>query len=208
MEYFGYAGSILYVDLTRSEIKEEALNMEMAKKYVGGGGFSLRLVADSADPMVAPYAPENVIVYAPGALCGTAAPGASKLSLTYKQPLTNSWGSCSGSGALGFMIKAAGYDAVVITGKASKPVYLLLEDKPRICDAEGIWGLDLADATQALWKKHDFCSVHTIGAAGENLVNHALGMIDMRSTMGRGGLAGVMGSKILRRSSPGPGARG
>ena len=101
MEYFGYAGSILHVDLTTSEIRKEALDMDMARKYVGGGGFSLRLAADKADPMVDPLAPENVIVYAPGALCGTAAPGASKLSLTYKQPLTNSWGSCSGSGALG-----------------------------------------------------------------------------------------------------------
>ena len=208
MEYFGYAGTILHVDLTTSEIRKEALDMEMARKYVGGGGFSLRLAADSADPMVDPFAPENVIVYAPGALCGTAAPGASKLALTYKQPLTNSWGSCSGSGALGFMIKAAGYDAVVITGKASKPVYLLLEDKPRICDADGIWGLDLADATQALWKKHDFCSVHTIGAAGENQVHHSLGMIDMRSTMGRGGLAAVMGAKNLKALVARAGSKG
>lgn len=198
MEYFGYAGRILYVDLTTGEMRKEALDMEMAEKYTGGGGFSLRLVADHADPTVDPLAPGNMIVYAPGALCGTAAPGASKLSLTYKQPLTNSWGSCSGSGALGFMIKAAGYDALVITGQAAKPVYLLIDDEPEIRDAEGVWGLDLAEATLSLWKKHDFCSVHAIGPAGENLVKQALGMIDMRSTMGRGGLAAVMGAKHLK----------
>lgn len=208
MEYFGYAGAILYVDLTTGKIREEALDMEMAAKYLGGNGFSLRLVADIAEPMVDPLAPGNVIVYAPGALCGTVAPGASKLSVTYKQPLTNSWGSRSGSGALGFMIKASGYDALVITGKASKPVYLLIGDQPEICGADGIWGLDLVDATKALWKKHDFCSVHTIGTAGENQVKPSLGMIDMRSTMGRGGLAAVMGSKNLKALVAGSGTRG
>lgn len=198
MEYYGYAGKILYVDLTREEIRKEPLDPEMARKYIGGGGFSNRLIADHADLKVDPLSPGNVIVYAPGALCGTMATGASKLRFMTKQPASNSWGTASGSGALGYMIKSAGYDAVVITGKASRPVYLLIEDEPKICDAEGIWGLDLAEATKTLWEKHDFCSVHTIGTAGENLVKFALGLIDRRSSLGRGGGAAVMGSKNLK----------
>jgi aldehyde:ferredoxin oxidoreductase len=208
MEYFGYAGLVLHVDLSTGEIRKEPLDMEMARKYLGGGGFSNRLVANIADPLVDPLSPGNVMVYAPGALTGTIAPGASKLRLTYKQPLTNTWGSASGSGALGFMIKAAGYDAVIITGKASKPVYLLIEDEPKICDANEIWGLDLFEATKALWKKHDFCSVHTIGPAGENLVKTTFGMIDKRSSMGRGGLGAVMGSKNLKAVVARAGSKG
>ena len=198
MKYFGYAGCILYVDLTTGEIRKEPLDIEFAKKYLGGGGFSNRLAASIADPLVDPLSPENVMVYAPGALCGTLAPGASKLRLTYKQPATNTWGSGAGSGAMGLMMKAAGYDAVVITGKSAKPVYLLIEDNPKICDATGIWGLDLVEATKALWEKHNFCSVHAIGTAGENLVKIAFGLVDMRSSLGRGGLGAVMGSKNLK----------
>lgn len=208
MEYFGYAGCILYVDLTTEEIRKEPLDMEMAKKYLGGMGFSKRLVANMADPLVDPLSPGNVMAYAPGALAGTMAPGASKLFLTYKQPATNTWGSASGSAALGFMIKAAGYDAVVISGKAKRPVYLLIEDEPKICEANGIWGLDLFEATKALWKKHDFCSVHTMGPAGENLVKNAFGMIDKRSTLGRGGLGAVMGSKNLKAVVARAGSKG
>ena len=208
MEYFGYAGCILHVDLTTREIRKESLDKEMARKYLGGGGFSNRLVADVADPLVDPLSPENVMVYAPGALVGTMAPGASKLRLTYKQPATNTWGSASGSGAFGFMIKAAGYDAVVITGKASKPTYLIIEDEPKICEANGIWGLDLLETTKDLWKKHDFCSVHAIGTAGENLVKTAFGMIDKRSTLGRGGLGAVMGSKNLKAVVARAGSKG
>lgn len=208
MEYFGYAGCILHVDLTKREIWKEPLDMEMAKKYLGGGGFSNRLIADMADPMVDPLSPENVMVYAPGALLGTMAPGASKLRLTYRQPATNTWGSASGSGAFGFMIKAAGYDAVVITGKASQPVYLMIEDEPKIREANGMWGLDLSETTKTLWKKHDFCSVHTIGTAGENLVKTAFGMIDKRSTLGRGGLGAVMGSKNLKAVVARAGSKG
>jgi aldehyde:ferredoxin oxidoreductase len=208
MEYFGYAGCILHVDLTTREIRKESLDMEMARKYLGGGGFSNRLVADVADPMVDPLSPGNVMVYAPGALVGTMAPGASKLRLTYKQPATKTWGSGSGSGAFGFMIKAAGYDAVVITGKASQPVYLMIEDEPKICEANKIWGLDLSETTRALWKKHNFCSVHAIGTAGENLVKTAFGMIDKRSTLGRGGLGAVMGSKNLKAVVARAGSKG
>lgn len=208
MEYFGYAGNILYVDLTKGEVRKEPLDMEVARKYLGGGGFSNRLVADVADPLVDPLSPENVMIYAPGALCGTVATGASKLSLTCKQAMTNTWGTGSGSGALGFMIKAAGYDAIVVTGKAPKPVYLLIEEEPKICDADGIWGLDLVEATKALWKRHDFCSVHAMGTAGENLVKTTLGMIDIRSTLGRGGLGAVMGSKNLKAVVARPGSKG
>ena len=190
---YGYAGNILYVDLTTEEIRKEPLDMQMARKYLGGGGFTNRLIADIADLNADPLSPENVIALAPGALCGTLAPGVSKLRLTTKQPATNTWGSGSASGALGYMIKSAGYDALVITGKASKPVYLLIEDEPTICDAEGIWGLDLADATTALWERHNFCSVYTMGTAGENLVKTALGMVDRRSSLGRGGVGVIDG---------------
>jgi aldehyde:ferredoxin oxidoreductase len=106
------------------------------------------------------------------------------------------------------MIKAAGYDAVVITGKAPKPVYLLIQDDPEICDATGIWGLDLCEATKALWEKHNFCSVHTIGTAGENLVKFSFGMVDKRSSLGRGGLGAVMGSKNLKAVVARAGSKG
>ena len=198
MEYYGYAGSILHVNLTTGEIRKEPLDIEMARKYIGGGGLADRLIADHADLKVDPLSPENVIVYAPGALCGTMAPGASKLRFVTKQPATNSWGAGGGSGALGYMIKSAGYDALVITGRAAKPVYLLVEEDPEICDADGIWGLGLGEATKALWEKHNFCSVHTIGKAGENQVKFAFAVIDKRSSLGRGGGGAVMGSKNLK----------
>ncbi|MDY7035364.1 MAG: aldehyde ferredoxin oxidoreductase C-terminal domain-containing protein [Thermodesulfobacteriota bacterium] len=208
MEYFGYAGCILHINLTSEDIRKEPLDMELAKKFIGGFGLNNILAYNYTKPDIDALSPENTIVLGAGALGGTVAPGIVKSSLTTKQPMTNSIGTGQGGGGMGCILKLAGYDHVIITGKASRPVYLLIEDEPKILDADHLWGKDMVDTTRALWKEHDPCSVYTIGTAGEKLVRPSVGFVDLVGSLGRGGMPAVLGSKNLKAIVARPGERG
>ena len=208
MTVYGFAGKVLRVDLTEEHIWEEQLDMEMARSYLGGPGLNTRLAYPLLKPSADPLSPENVIVLGTGLLAGTIVPGASRFYATTKQPMTNSIGTAVGSGRMGHMLKLAGYDNVIITGKAAKPVYLLLADEPMICNAEWLWGKDLVETTLALWEKHDFCGILATGTAAEKLVRMAFAFTDLVGTCGRGGLGAVMGSKNLKAVVARPGSRG
>lgn len=207
MEYVGYAGTILYIDLTSGEIKKEPLDMALAEKFLGGWGINYRLIWDLLKPGTDPLSPENPIVIGAGPLVGTLAPTACKIAATTKfaLPATEDGrhyvaSATGGSARFGVMLKNAGYDHVVITGRANGPVYLkIIDDDVEICDASQLWGAkDLYEASEELTSRYPDCGVIAIGQAGENLVRFAMTMIDKRRSLGKSGLGAVMGSKNLK----------
>jgi aldehyde:ferredoxin oxidoreductase len=138
-------------------------------------------------------------VFFAGALVGTLVPGAVKVSAVTRLPLTGTFGWSHGGMGFASMMKWAGYDGLVVTGRAESPVYIKIADQDvAICDARRIWGKDTIETTTELKKGNEDASVLSIGQAGENLVKMSLGMIDYTSTLGQGGLGAVMGSKKLK----------
>ncbi|MDP2645145.1 MAG: aldehyde ferredoxin oxidoreductase C-terminal domain-containing protein [Desulfobacterales bacterium] len=200
----GYAGRILQVDLTTGKIDEIPLDMELAKAFIGGVGLNNRLAYDIITPGVEALAPENPIILGTGPFAGTPIPGAGKVFATSKVPLSGAIATASGGGSFGSMLKYAGYDHVVITGRAATPVYLKIDGSPELRDAAGLWGKDIFETSQALWKAHRRYSVMAIGAAGENRVGFSFALIDMIGHLGRGGLGAVFGSKNLKAVVAGP----
>lgn len=199
MDYFGYAGKELYIDLTDGVIEEKPLNLDMAVRFLGGMGIQQRLLYDLLKPGTDPYSPENPIIIGSGPLTGTGAPGSPRVMGTTKYPETGAIGSAGGAMRFGFMLKFAGYDHIIITGKAGKPVYIkIVNDDVEICDASHLWGKDIVETTENLWDVYGDCGVIAMGQAGEHLGNLAQAACDLGSSLGRGGLAGIMGSKNLK----------
>ncbi|MHB8828448.1 MAG: aldehyde ferredoxin oxidoreductase family protein [Syntrophales bacterium] len=199
MEYFGYMGKILWVDLTSQKIWEENLDLKLIKKFVGDFGLGAKTAFDLIEPGIDPLSPENYLIIGAGPLTGTMIPGASRVHIFSKLPQTGTIGACGGSMGFSAKVKYAGYDQVIITGKAKKPVYLKVDEKPEICDAGGLWGKDIFDTTDLLWEKYGHhYGVIPIGPAGENLVKFSLTLVDKYASLGKGGLAAVFGSKNLK----------
>jgi len=195
----GYAGRILEVDLSVNEIKWSSFSSEFAKKYIGMCGFNAKLLWDLLPPNIDPLSPQNILVFSAGALSGTAAPATPKTEAAALSPITGFYGAsvCS---MMGPMMKYAGFDVLVVKGKAKSPVYLKIEDDVvEILNAEWLWGKDVFEATQELWKElgDDYC-IACIGPAGENLVRFACILVNRMYHFARTGLGAVMGSKNLK----------
>ncbi len=206
MECKGYAGKILYVDLTSGRTKEEPLDLDLGRKFLGGCGLNLRLARDLIRPGQDPLSPENPVVLGAGTLVGLA-PGAAKIGCTTKLALPATADgrhyittAMSGSRGFGHMMKRAGFDHIVITGRAKSPVCLeIVDDKVRFRDARSLWGeKDIYETTDALKEEHGRCGVVAIGRAGETLCRFSMAVTDKKSTLGRSGLGAVMGAKNLK----------
>ena len=195
---FGYAGNTCHVNLSSGEIKSEPLDHKLTKDFIGGYGMNVRLAYEFARPSIDPLSPENILIIGAGPFSGTTVPCNARLFATTKLPVPGYFGTACGGGHFGALLKRAGYDNAIITGKAEKPVYLKFGDKVEICDATHLWGKDIPDATEALWAEHNPCSVICIGGAGERLVKISLALVDSTSSLGKGGLGAVMGSKNLK----------
>ncbi len=207
MQYYGYAGKVLYVDLSSGQTRIEPLDMNMAEQFIGGWGIGERLLCDILKPDTDPLSPDNPIIIGAGPLVGTLVPSSNKIQLITKSATPANKQSSyyigpasGGSNRFGIMMKNAGYDQLVITGKASKPVYLSIQDDAiKICDAGDLWGKeDPFSTTDTLKKRHKGCGVIAIGRGGENQVVFSLAFVDKRNTIGRNGGASVMGSKNLK----------
>jgi len=208
MQCYGYAGKIIYVDLTSGQTRTEPLDMEMAKKFIGGWGIGERLLYNLLKPGTDPLSPDNPIIIGAGPLVGTRAPSTSKIQLLTKsatpahkeQSRYYIGPSSGGSNRFGLMMKKAGYDQIVITGRASKPVYLkIIDDDVELCSADDLWGKkDVYETSDKLMRRHKGSGVITIGKGGENQVVFAVAFVDKRDTIGRNGGAAVMGSKNLK----------
>jgi len=190
---------MLYVDLTSRKIREEELDLSLARKFIGDWGIGARLAYDLIKPGVDPLGPENVIIIGAGALAGTMTPSATRVTATTKFPLNGAVGVAGGC-SFAPMLKWAGYDHIIIRGAADKPVYLqIFDDDVRLVNASHLWGKDIFEATESLRSElGSDISVISIGQAGENLAHTSLALIDNIANLGRGGLAAVMGSKKLK----------
>lgn len=196
----GYAGTILRVNLSTGEIVKQPLPPDLAEKYIGGRGFVAKLLYDELPPHTDPLGEENIIVIATGPLSAQFLPASGKTHLGSKSPATGGFGDSNVGGHFGPGLKFAGYDALVITGKAKKPSYLWIEDDlVEIRSAESYWGKGTITA-EKMFKDdlgEDF-QIATIGPAGEKLVKFSCIGHDFGRQAGRTGIAAVMGSKNLK----------
>ncbi len=200
MKLGGYAGKIVTVDLTNERVVEEPLDVELARKHLGGFGLNCKLAWDRLDPEVDPYSPDNIIFMGMGPMLGTAAPVSSKHSVISKWPSTGAISTGTAGGDFGINVKLSGYDQVLVKGKANHPVYIKVTgDGVELCDAAGLWGQDTYQATDRLWEKHGRqYAVVAMGTAGERMVNTTICLIDKCTSWGKGGLPAIMGSKNLK----------
>ncbi|ASJ11361.1 aldehyde ferredoxin oxidoreductase [Thermococcus sp. P6] len=195
----GWWGRILRVDLTSGKIWVQEYPEEVAKNFIGGRGLAAWILWNEAKN-VDPLGPDNKLVFASGPFNGLPTPSGGKMVVAAKSPLTGGYGD----GNLGTMatvhLRKAGYDAIVVEGKAKKPVYLYIEDDDvAILSAEGLWGKTTFETERELKKIHGKnVGVLSIGPAGENLVKYAVVISQEGRAAGRPGMGAVMGSKKLK----------
>ncbi len=197
----GYMGKTLFVDLNREKIVIEPTNEKFAATYIGGSGYACRLALDHLTSSTEPLSPENALIFAAGPLVGTAAPDSGRHVVCARSPLTRLWGESYSGGVFGAKMKFAGFDIIVVNGRAAKPTYISAKDgKAELKPAKHLMGEDTT-ATQKLIKEelHDqAASVSCIGKAGENLVKYAAIINDWNRAAGRTGMGAVMGAKNLK----------
>lgn len=198
-EWFGWAGTILRIDLTKEKIIKQPLNKELAYNFLGGRGFNAKTLWDEIKPGIDPLGPENVLCIGLGPLNATLMPMSSRMNVSCKSPLTGILGDGNAGGFFSVELKFAGYDQIVFIGRAKKPVYLWIEDEDvEIRDAGEIWGKSVYEIDKILRKEHgEDIEICGIGQAGENLVRTASTMSGLASSANPGSGA-VWGSKNLK----------
>ena len=183
------------VDLTALSWEEFHISQEYFEKYIGGKCLAAKLLLDMTEAGVDPLAPEAVMIINTGPLNGTAAPSTSRFNMTFKNVLTGGIASSNCGGQFGVMLKKAGYDGLIITGKAEKPLLLeITEGNVEFKSAENLWGMDTEETQKNLPKAYGKL---VIGTAGENLVRYAAAASGERMG-GRCGTGAVLGSKNLK----------
>jgi len=196
----GFIGRIARVNLSKSKVKEETVESEVFRKHLGGRGLAGKILLEELDLKVDPLEPGNKLLFLTGPLTGTAFPGSGKHQVLAKSPLTGIWGESTSGGFWGPELKFAGYDGLIIEGRASNSVYLWIKDqKIEIRDGTKLWGRNVVEATKQILEETDSrARVACIGPAGENLVRYASIIHDMNHAAGRTGMGAVMGSKNLK----------
>ncbi|MHA2407707.1 MAG: aldehyde ferredoxin oxidoreductase N-terminal domain-containing protein, partial [Candidatus Ranarchaeia archaeon] len=197
----GYTGKYVEANLSKKQVKVRDLPADWPAKYIGGIGFGIKTCWDNIPKGVDALSPENNISFWTGPFAGTIVPAVSKYAAIAKSPLTGAIGFGLSSGYFGAELKRAGYDGVVITGKADDLVYLFLDDDI----------LQIKDATsykgKTTWETEDLVKdelndesvrVASIGSAGEKMVRFACITNAKNRHIGRCGLGAVMGSKNLK----------
>lgn len=197
----GYNGRILRVNLSSNAVSTETIDESFCRKHLGGAGFVVHFLLNEVLQGVDPLGPENKLVFALGPLTGIQMPGSGRHCVGAKSPLTGGIAKSEVGEFWGVELKRAGYDAVVIEGKAERPVYLWIHDgQASIRDAGHLWGRNTKESQEAIRAElgDDRVRVGLIGPAGENLVRYACIMHGLRNAAGRGGLGAVMGAKNLK----------
>jgi aldehyde:ferredoxin oxidoreductase len=192
---------ILRVDLTQRRCTPEPLNMDWAKAFLGSRGLGTKYLTEEIDPKVDPLAPENKLIFATGPLTGTMASTGGRYTVITKGPLTGAIACSNSGGYWGAELKMAGWDMIILEGRAPKPVYLLIQDdKAELVDADEIWGKTVWQTEELLKKKHQDpqIRVSSIGRAAETGCLYASVMNDLHRAAGRSGVGTVMGSKNLK----------
>ncbi|MHA1249692.1 MAG: aldehyde ferredoxin oxidoreductase N-terminal domain-containing protein, partial [Candidatus Helarchaeota archaeon] len=198
--YGGITKKVLKIDLSNETWETEILEDEIIEQYLGGFGVNYYLAYKLIKPKIDPFDENSPIIIGAGACVGTNIPGASKIFATTKSPLYRTVQTAASGGFLGFYLKNAGYDHLVIKGKSNHPIYLkIFNSEIEFKDASELWGTGINNTTDSIWKKEgrDY-SVMAIGQSGENKVYFAFTLVDKIGTFGKGGLGAIMGSKNLK----------
>jgi aldehyde:ferredoxin oxidoreductase len=192
---------ILRVNLTAGTCKAEPLNMDWAHQYLGQRGLGTKYLVSEIDPKVDPLAPGNKMIFTTGPLTGTMASTGGRYSVVTKGPLTGAIACSNSGGFFGAELKFAGWDMIIVEGKAAQPVYLSIVDgQAELKDAGHLWGKTAWVTEEEIKKIHQdpLLRVSCIGRAGENQVLFAAIMNDQHRAAGRSGVGAVMGSKNLK----------
>ena len=195
----GWTGKLLDIDLSSGAVRSLPLDEEMARLFVGGRGLGARLLWDLVGPEVDPLSPGNALIFTTGPLTATGYQTSNRFSVSTKSPLTGTVLDANSGGYWGMQFKKAGWDGLIVRGKAEKPVWIEIKmDQVQIHDAAELWGKRVRETTRILGQNNNKRNVLCIGPAGENLSRIAAIMNDGERSMARGGPGAVMGSKNLK----------
>lgn len=197
---YAYGGQILRINLSSGDISTESTS-KYAKEWIGASGIAIKILYDELRSWVTPYESSNKLIFGAGALLGTTAPGACKLNASTLGPMTGGWASSCSDSYVGGQLKYAGYDSIILEGRAHSPVYIWIHDeRVELRDATHLWGKTTWETLDAIREEHNDATLHTIsiGPAGENLVRGACVIQDKNRAFGRCGIGAVMGAKNLK----------
>ncbi len=200
-EWYGWAGRILRVDLSKRETKVQPLTKEMAHDYVGGRGFNSKILYDEVKPGTDPLGPDNLLILGTGPCTGTCIPNNGRFTVSTLSWVTGGIGDGNSGGHFASAMKYAGYDAIVVKGVSKDPVYLFIEDDTvEIRDASHLWGKSHWDTINTIMADsgNKSLSVCGIGPGGENMVAAACVMNDYTRAAAKAGVGSIMGSKKLK----------
>ncbi|GAB6062671.1 aldehyde ferredoxin oxidoreductase family protein [Deferrisoma palaeochoriense] len=192
---------IAYVDLTAGTVETRDIPLELRRKFLGGRGMDAYLLYNHVEPGTDPLGPGNVLVFSAGLLSGTPAPAGSRAQISAKSPLTGILGSSNMGGFFSPELRYAGFDHIVVKGRAASPVYLWVHNgSVEIRSAEHLWGLNTVDTQTRLREElgDPDVKIACIGPAGENRVRYACVITGIKNAAGRTGMGAVMGSKNLK----------
>ena len=198
---YGWVGKVLRVDLSTGSITKEDINEQWAQEYIGGRGLAAKYLYEELDPNVEPFSPDNELIFASGPMTGTNASCGARYMVVTKSPLTGTITTSNSGGHWGPELKFAGYDMVILTGKAPVPSYLwIYDDDVQLVPAQHLWGKTVWETEDAIRSETGVqdAIVSCIGPAGENLVRFAAILNDRHRAAGRNGVGAVMGSKNLK----------
>ena len=197
---FGWNGVFLQVNLSKNKAVAESYNANLAFNFLGGRGFAAKILWDKLKPGTDPLSPENKLIFAAGPLTGVGLPNSGKLVVAAKSPLTGGYGDGNIGTVAAVQMRKAGYDAIIIEGKAKTPVVLHIKNKiAEFVDAKDIWGLNSFETEAQLKNIYArTAGIVSIGPAGENLVKFATVVSQEGRSGGRPGMGAVMGSKNLK----------
>jgi aldehyde:ferredoxin oxidoreductase len=197
----GITGKILRIDLLRMSHRVELPDETFYRTYFGGSALACYYLLAERPHRIDPLGPDNLLIFASSPLVGSGIPGSNRYSVAAISPLTGIYGEAEAGGWWSTELKRAGFDAVLVEGRAEKPAYLWINDgHVEIRDAGALWGKGTGETRQMIHQELGETGVRiaAIGPAGENLVRYACVVTDLKHTNGRGGMGAVMGSKNLK----------
>ena len=196
----GWNGKFLRIDLAKEKAIPQKYSPNMALTFLGGRGFAAKIIWDELEPHIDALSPENKLIFAAGPLTGLPVPGSGKLVVAAKSPLTGGYGDGNIGTIASVQLRRAGYDALVVEGKAKKPTVIWVDDDTiEFVDAENLWGLGAFETERKIKEDHGrTVGVLEIGPAGENMVKIATVVSQEGRAGGRPGMGAVMGSKNLK----------
>ncbi|MEM1856556.1 MAG: aldehyde ferredoxin oxidoreductase family protein [Thermoplasmata archaeon] len=193
----GYATKILFIDLSTGKIEKENIDPYIARKFLGGLGLGAYYLYKNVPKNVDPFDPQNVLIISPGLLVASGIPTASKTVFVSKSPLTGGFGRAVAGATIGPELKKAGYETLIIKGKAEKHSIIVIKDDEVKIESTDLWGKDTRETQLRIKEKYPGFATAAIGPAGENLSKIAIIDCEERQAA-RTGLGAVMGSKNLK----------